>query len=407
MYWCRLKSAVITGLVGLACSATATATVIECPILQVKLGRFYFPVGLEEFVYPDCRFTIAIGSDTVCTGRIARSYEGVSFSYEMDLLPDSLIIDSCRVFIGQADVDSSGLSIGAVGRLPVLDALPSNIRSLRFPSRMAMLSAFRRGEIDAFISYRAGESVVENSATISTPAPYFAALIPNVGKGINQNGFLTTSMYYCFDPNRPSLYFDGDDVAPHHRLLSGDGAQDRFYRHDPGKGRRLLRNIRSRLGVLQLVCLDESLARLAEYFADILSRERFRIGLKGKQGEADLYLTFLPVDVDEPGAALDSLICILAADTVDGRTINKAVAVCGDWLEMSAEAADSSGRFLYMERAAATLMEDISLFPLFRPSLFFTAHSNIKGHRFDRSGHLDLSEAVRIVLPTVSSGDSL
>jgi hypothetical protein len=215
------------------------ATDINCKILQYKLDRLYFPIGTEENVYPSNRFTVYTTGDSIYHGIIESSQLGISYSRITHYFFDTISIDSCWVLIESADIDStSDIVIGlpvAIPMGPIIGNPPSsssgdigNISTQltlsmtaqngnrlilkHYDSDIDMGLDFESGRIDGFFSHSSIITSKTEARTISDYTPYFAAIIPNIGRNINKDGLLTRSLYCRFDKTRLSLYFDGDNI---------------------------------------------------------------------------------------------------------------------------------------------------------------------------------------------------
>jgi hypothetical protein len=399
----------------------------ECPVLQYQHDRLYFPKGESENVYPDCRFTIFKGEDSVYSGLIEFSALGISYSRRTAGFFDTLPVDSFHAVVEPARVDSSAtIRLGAVGYAPLAELILTDdftegvsapavtvlsdfgsegaVRLLRYDSYFAMVLDFESGGLDGFFSHRRYESSNGGSHMISSPAPYFAALVPDVSRRARENEFLTTSLYYRLNQSKFAVMFDGDAVVPFNCLYGCDKTCLRTYPYDPERGRKLIRNTSQRGRSVSIRPTNEELQKAAVFFSDVLSRDRIRTGIIGEGNEADCYLVFVPIGCDSAGVTLRMLNRFLARDTVDGNSINQTIAVIGKYIELGRMAATDSSREHYFDLAQKSLLEDVSLFPLFRPTVYFRAHKHIKGYSFEPEGYFVADSLIKLVLPVQVPG---
>ncbi len=376
--------------------------------LQYKLDRLYFGAGLEERIYPNCRFVVMRGKEAVYTGCIESSYPGVSLSYPTGQAFDTLPLSDVVVQIERAPLDTSATVIlGHVGYLPfTLDApgdstvaLPA-VREYKSPFEMSL--AFEQGVVDGCFSYRK-VSFPNTGGTVARPAPFFIALLPNPSREITRSGFLTTSLYYRLDPQRLPMYFDGDAIRPFHRLRGEDAASARPFPYSPSQGRTLLENIRSRSRTVSISVEHPMLNAAAGYFADILSRDRFQTSTVGDPRKADIRLVCVPLDVPDV-TILRYITGLLAADTVAGSAANETVRIIDGYLRTAALSSDSARQEQYLMLAESALRDDIGVLPLFRPTLFFTPGQALIGEAFLPGGGIDGSGLRKVRLPEAVEG---
>ena len=395
---------------GTANAANAEQVWVSGRALQLKLDRLYFNHGLDERIYPDCRFVIHLGHDSIYSGCIEKSYQGVSLSYPTHHFFDTLNTDLVHVWMERAPVDSiTPIVIGHAGYLPevpfealkVEGIMPSErgnpIHLMPYSSLFEMSLAFDSGELDATIAYRRQPPAVPGTNT-QHPAPFIVAMIPDPSRTITHNGFLTTSLYYRVDPERLPLYFEGDAIQPFNQLGLGGDTTRRPYPYNPARGRELLESVRFLSRKVTISVAHPMLAPLAGYFADILSRDKCRASTVGPDEPADVRLVMVPLYPD----ILTSLIHvhrIIVADTVSGGDINESVKIIGNHLAAAKAATDSTTRIRYTRLAERGLRDDIGAFSLFRPTLFYTAKPALLGNVFGLLGYPVLERLKRVRLP--------
>jgi hypothetical protein len=201
-----------------------------------------------------------------------------------------------------------------------------------------------------------------------------------------------------------AVMFDGDAVLPFNCLYECDKTCLRAYPYDPERGRELLRHVSRRGRSVSIRPTNEELQKAAVFLSDVLSRDRIRTRIVGAGNEADCYLAFVPISCDSAGVTLRLLNQFLARDTADGNSINQTIAVIGKYIELGRMAAADSSRDHYFDLAQKSLLEDVSLFPIFRPTVYFTAHKHIKGYSFAPDGYFVADSLMRLVLPAQARG---
>jgi len=380
--------------------------ILESSILQFQQERFYFPVGTESLVHKDCQFVILNENDTIHTGNVDESYIGVSYSYPVDSLYDTLQLDNYKVFIQPATIDSlSKIDIGYISPNQIsyegfID-LDYRIKYHRYNNNFEMILDFESGNLDAFYSFSQYHTNLGNTSTISFPAPYYIAIIPNLSSQIYHNGFLTTSLYYRYDPGLMPILFNGDDCQTINCLVYNDKLCSRYYPYDPYRGQVLLKQYRPLPKTITIGITDQSWGKTAEYYADILSRDRIRTVIEKKNEKCDFTLAPVPIYRNKTIKSLRYIHHLLSQDTSKGNDINENLRIIGNYIKSAETAADTlnliSERF---QRLAETgLWDEIGVFPLYQPTIFFTTHKNITGHTTDSTGFIDQNKLYKIILP--------
>jgi len=398
----------LTGVLPVASlAATQDSIWVSAEVLQVKLDRIYLDHGRDECVFRNSRFVIHNGYDSIYSGCIEASYQGISYSYPTGGLFDTIPTQSLHVWVERAAVDTvSPIVIGHVGYLPRLDTddpvgqpragNPVVVRTYDSPFEMSL--AFEAGNLDGQLSYRRSGSSDGDDRTVARPAPFFVALVPNPASEIALNGFLTTSLYYRLDPERTPLYFDGDRIAAFNRLGTGGDTELRWFPFDPAAGRDVLRTLRTRSRKISIGVDDAMFEKIAGYYADILSRDRFLTSFGQAVAQPDLRISAIPIGKHRL-ASLRYIFDQLSRDTVAGRKVNETMAIIRGYLETAEAAVDSTRREHYADLAENSLRDDIGVMPLFRPTLFFTTRQSLRGIPFDSQSRPDLTHVSRVRLP--------
>ncbi|HOD65417.1 MAG TPA: hypothetical protein PLR32_00585 [candidate division Zixibacteria bacterium] len=378
---------------------------IESRPLQVKLDRLYLDCGLEARVFPDCRFVVHRGPDSLYSGCIESSYPGVAVSSPVGGFFDTLRLADLRVWLERAPYDTlAPIVLGQVGLLPaplagVGDSTAGGRVVFRpYASHFEASLAFEDQVIDGFFSYRRYTAGGEDVASVSRPAPFFVALVPNPARAIAQRGFLSTSLYYRLDPQRLAMIFEGDELRAFNRCGVGGDTAARPYPYAPGPGRALLNNLRGPSRSVVIAVEHPMFEPAAGYFADILSRDRFRPTVTSTLAGADLRLVAVPLGESEA----DGLRCLsglLALDTLAGSAAAQSLQAVSSCLDSAALAAEPAAALRYVQLAESVLRDDLGVFPLFRPTLYFTARRSLLGEVFDRRGGIDVSGLARVRIP--------
>ena len=435
------------------CPVSSSAGEITTRVLQYKLGKLYFGCGEESNVFVGSPFTLYFQSDSLCSGKIEFSHTGVSISGHVDSTNVPAALDSCHVIIQAAELQAGAVirfgtrisleslvnpgGEGLIGQSTAIlisgDTLSDDtlfgrpllfegtgdtlvgrfhsyaeddssafLRSLSivyYDDDDAMIFDFETGRLDGCITYIRLPGISNDADEVYHPAPLIAVLTPNLSRKINELGLLTTSLYYRIDHNRLQVYFEGDRIRPCNTFLQHEKPTPRVFPHDPEKGRRLFDRLGDRPRFLSIFAAQPELVRMANYFSDVLSRDRCRTELVDDRGDADIYLEFVPHDSRNIYQGFRYLIHGLTQDTVVGSREAEIVRVAITQLDWAITSADRSGQRRYLELIERHMIDDLGLFPLFRPSVFVTTHKQVKGARFDRDGYLDLSSLRRVILP--------
>ncbi len=398
---------------------------IECEVLQYKLERFYFGAGEEQDIYPGCRFLIYSEADTVHSGQIEFSYQGVSLSRPAADFSDTLVIAELGAFIEPAAVDSSSpIGLGLCGlymgelltEVPYAGfshresaaPVPNPVRTglgnpiVFYPSTpISSLTEYQAGRFDGFVSSSTPPATTsEHAQVILSPSPFVAVIVPNLSEKMNEQGFVTTSLYYRFDVARLwPAFFQSEPPSPVNRLYPTDTGSERAYPYDPEKGQTLLNKYRHRPKKVRLCIPSPRLTEVAEYFADVLSRDKIKVEVKPGRKDYDILLTFVPVNLSNPTAGLRSIHNQLMAMKPEQEPIVETLEILNNQIAGAEKAEDTTTIFHYCRLADRTLQSELGVFPLFRPTIYFVAGKNLQNARFNESGHLDIASLKKIILP--------
>jgi len=389
-----------------ALAASISGDEIRTAVSDLRLDRVYFPFGEELHVYPHSPIVILHDTDTVYTGYIEHSWLGVSVSFPTDGFFDTLVLDPLEAVIIPAAVDSAArISLGTyISDLELItDSVPDpRVELVTYDDAKSLLDDFSSGLLDGVITLNDLAARPENVTTISHALPYLVALVPNVGRACNEQGQLTTSLYYRFDDSRLAVTFDGDQVSMVNRLLpevDSAAPAGRLYAYDPDRGRTLFDHLTSRPGELRIYSGNPALDGVAHYFADIIARDRCPVQLVQNRRDADIRVEFIPFSESLPSSAVYSVYHTLVTDSVPGTPANEHVRRLGVELRVIESAARYEDYHRHLDIAARIMSEDLGVFPLFRPTVFLHAHKRLQNVGFDPDGRLDFSSAVIVQLP--------
>jgi len=442
------------------CSVDTAASEITTSVLQYKLSNLYFGCGEESNIFAGSPFTLYYHSDSLCSGKIEFSYAGVSVSGHIDSTDIPELLDSCYVVIQAAElqvgavlefgtriyleslVNTGGKSLTdqstailitgdifgddslsgekllfertddtLVGRSHSYaeddsSAFLQSLRLIYYDNDDAMIYDFETGRLDGCISYSRLRGISDETDELHHPAPIIAVLTPNLSRKINELGSLTTSLYYRFDHKRLQVYFGGDRIRPCNTFFTHEKPTPRVFPHDPEKGRRLFTRLGDRPRFLSIFAAQPELVQTANYFSDVLSRDRCRTELVDKRSDADIYIEFIPNNTQDAQDGIRYLIHELTQDTLAGSRAAEIVRMAIRQLEWAVSSSDGSGQGQYLKLIERRLIDDLGLFPLFRPSIFVTTRKQIKGVRFDHNGCLDLGNLRRAILPDSDRGST-
>ena len=417
----RIFLLIIMTAVMLVMTVIVQAGQIECDVLQYKLGRLYFPHGQEEMVFEHSPFTIYKGDDSICSGMIGFSGDGVSYSEPLGYELDNDKIESLHAEIATAEIDSTstirigfelpgGENCGPVGSEKTFDELNPPLRAITkngnplelhfYNSFLEMTFGLEAHKIDGFISFNEYKPSDEDIITVAYPAEFFAVLFPIVSHPVNDRGVLSTSMYYRFNPLQSSSFFSGDGVRPFNSLYLKDAPTGRFYDYDPEKGRDLLKALKKKPKEISIAVSEPTLIKTANYFVDILNRDRIKCRFeKDRDNYHDIYLDLVPLSEDDPAGSLRYIVRVLSADTLSGEPVNTVIRIIDNYIKQGDKISDVAKAAYYYDRAERSLIDDLGVFPLFRPIVYMTSYRYLSNFNYDMYISDRLDEVTRIVMP--------
>ncbi len=388
------------------------STPVRAKILQYKLNRLYLGAGSELLIRRGCPVRVICGGDTLARTEIAGVLEGVAVTQKVTF-GDSIAPAGCVAEIIPARLDS-----GAVVRLGTdLDSLSPAVQTLQqaihdsaadrvtltvFEHRVDMLMAYDDGRLDGYLSYRSAHGDRKGQQVAAVPAPYVAVLIPNPAQPFNQYGELTTSLYYRFNSDDPSALFAGDSLRPVFSFIDASATR-RAFPYDPYRGRQLFQRLGNRPERLTIGIADRAFERLSAYYADLLARDNCRLRATNNAKDADVTIAWLPLDTTDDEYHLpDRLVAMLSMDTLTGQPINEDIRLTARLLQNARGETDTLRASRLRQQAEQTLIDEIGVFPLFRPTLFVTQHDNVIGTLYNRTSGPHPERLFILRMPTVA-----
>lgn len=394
---------------------------VECEILQFKLDRFYFAAGTELDVFEGNSFEIMLNDSLVYEGLIESAILGVCFSQPTGLTFDTTFFGSCHALLDLPDIDSitpielSFLNMNPANILPqslegddsALDVVSDSVQRSLYGNQIV---SQRIEENDLYyISSKphglfsftpASPTLHQGGTRLSTPAPFFAALIPNLSSTANQGGLLTTSLYYRFSDSNLGRIFSGDSTESFHCGFPSDSGCPRPYPYHPPTGRALLSNYDQRPTSIRMGVADPALKKLADYFADVLSRDRIRVQFVANPNEADLWLGFISISYSEPESSLREMMEIATGDRRAMRQMSESIDLVAQRIASASGSESSQASYYFCELADRAMKEDLGIFTLFRPRLYLSTDRMLKDASFDSTGYFHPEELMLLTLPT-------
>lgn len=428
----------------------ASAGQIVADILQIKHDRLYFGVGTESLILENSPFHILYNGDTIYSDYIEISDMGVSFSRKTDQLLDTLDIRLLSALIKPAEIVlpggidlycdrfRPGLLLGAYVASPLVSSTIDFCLEYPTDSGNGVCVTHKRtpGDLwnpdgslkpDGLFTFGPANKIPDRSREESLTAPFFAALIPNLGRPVNHNGLFTTSLYYRFNDKHLSQIFRTGSSNPFTSLYDIDPPDQRLYPFKIRQGEQLLKRIANRPEQITIAITDIALESVGKYLADILSRDRISVTFtKGWDIEADLYLTFVPLLKTDPFYSLQDIYehlkfadpashdlrSDLPEDVVDEfrelydragpnyRLHSETMKQIDNKLKRYAAINDLELRRKLTRQIDRLMKEDLGVFPLFCPQLHFIPTPELRAVEFDND-HLPVyKKMIRVHLPT-------
>lgn len=226
--------------------------------------------------------------------------------------------------------------------------------------------------------------------------PYIAVMLAGIGNSSFSQGLLPSSIYYRYDPERRHLYYPyGATENVFRWIVRNDsvGVTGRYHPYDTERGRSLHRTILSNAPQVK-ICYDNSLLyETGRYVADIAAREGTIANLE-KYSYAqpfDIHVAFFPASDNIIPFALIGAVLELNDQNSALNQSQRMNRPGWDDLSRGTSLMDAENRNRFFARAEATIFEDASFFPLFRPWVYALGSDRFKGMEFDYYGIPDLN----------------
>jgi len=396
-------------------SSNATAGELTCRILQFQHNRFYFNVGEDKNIFRGNRFVVYYGADSLLSGLIDQSFLGISYSEPLRVSPAQPDFDSLTVTMETADIDStSTILLGSLNIDPVSlltgDSVPVHRTDAGNPIDIAIwrdsyqvIDHFEYGQSDGVFSLSRLPWINTKVQSYSTPAPFIAAIVPNLSSQLNRDGYLTTSLYYRFGPSSLGHLFDGEQPELFNSFYLDDSTAVRAYPYDRARGRQLLETM-GRPTTIRVSYLNRCLEPLADYFADILSRDKVHIEIEYGNPDADVLLELLPFRGNESVATLTYLRDQLKQMKSPSKAQAEALAILSNYVDAARDTDSLRTRRYYSDLADRSFKRDLGVYPLFRPKLFFISRDRLRDFSFAPNGLPRLDNIDIVDLPVRPGG---
>lgn len=383
-------------------TSLVSAGELKTDILQYRNDKLYFAGGKDVLIFKNQHFSVFNkDNQQIYSGKIEQSLEGVSFSSPTELFFDSLSIKDCYAVIETADIDTvSEIKIGFDVSNVCSGTKDSTIRLIPFhrdyPDKDVLT-------LDGLLSYNR-IYYINLGNTKYHPAPCIAFILPNLSKKVNEQKYLSTSLYYRFDNMQLSYLFDGTDPAYESSFINNDSILERTYKYDPERGKRLARNIRNKPDSL-IIGSDPYLKKAADYFADILAQDRFIVTTTDNYKNSDVYIGFAPYLKSDPVKTFEWIVNQLESVDIPDEADKEAIDIIKKHIESYKATDRPESEEYYLKLMDYSLKYDLGVFPLFRPTLYFHYFDNLTNVRFNDNGDLDYDSMRMVSFPATK--DSL
>ncbi|MDF1545682.1 MAG: hypothetical protein P1R58_11335 [bacterium] len=387
-------------------SDSVKVTAGQFPVLQVRSGRIYFSAGKEDLVFSGAQFTLTCPDSQLHSGRIESSGPGISWS-DYSVTYDSLVIQPhCQALIELPPIDqTTPIRISIYGPASSGLLLPES-----FPDSSPQTGQGNPIEIQSVDLLRIETDPTPIQAAVGlhsqlsrsefqeppilAPAPFAVLMIPNLGSVWGDDGSLTTSMYYRFDDQRPTVLFDGDSALPLYSLNPTDTLKRRPYPFSPPMGQALLANLGRPSDTVRLYAGERTLEPSVYYFADIIARDKKRVVIVNDPSEADVSFEFVSLDHSDPLRIYETLLQRLREQPNLTRSARETLDLIEIRLRSGRESDDHAATEYYSRLIDRALVEDIGVFPMFRPMVFLHSAPNLIGAKFESGGRIDLDSLI-------------
>ena len=373
-----------------------SAETLESEILKFEYHRFYFSNGSEALIIAGSKFEIFENDSAVYSGKIEKSFEGISISYPIDttlqfdlanltgLLHTAEYDTTNPILIGYNDsylkqLLEHDLSYQTFDTISEKQSIYDHKIISEFPDRN-FASAFDR--YDAFFSLNDILLPPEFKLTNKNNLGYLAVLMPNLSSAANKNGVMTTSLYYRYNPDLASLFFRGE-ITPTNCLFPSDTSCIRSYQFDLSKGQRLSGQFLNSSPNLKISYNVPLLKETADFFADILSRDRFKVEVVFDDPAADLFINLIPFQKSQPDSSLIKIMDDLKTTLTGSKEQQENLEIIKNRLVSAEQTEDPAMKNYFWQLADYSLKYDLGVFPLFQPVVYYFFKNHITGIEID------------------------
>jgi hypothetical protein len=409
-----------TAIILTALSSAVSAGTVEAQVLQYKLDHFYFNVGKESLVFPGHHFAIVRGKDTVVSGVIDESYDGVSIGSGAMPKEGKRNFEKYKAIVQTAETerlstvriasnDPELLPYDSASNSFVLDANPDPQRRFIFgndtaflsyiPDTLELLDQLERGLIDAAVVEGQSSAPLGFKAQYSY-IPQVVMLLANPARA--QSSLLSTSLYCRFETSRlHSALTDGS--RPVNSVFPSLRWDARPFPHDQDLGRRIFSQIGTRPAVVTIGISSEQFRPVAMYFADVLAREQCKssIQVDATGFNSDVALRQSYIDDQRPFVTANGIVGYLESGSAHSGAASAVVGLekLRSLFDSAAVVTDTSTQQYYFRTANEILAKEFGCFPLFQPRYSLISRSEVVGVKLDKDGHLIITNPHRIQLP--------
>lgn len=391
---------VVTLLLILAISVSANADSTDCTILQIKENRIYFNCGTEEMVYPYSDFYLTDGNDTLYSGEIEFSLPGVSVSFADSAGDEITGIETLNIVIERAIPDSSQEMILALPpdlySNPDLLGIAADERISKIEKQSGSINGESYSVIVDYTPYREPD---EHHLAASFPAPFYIAMVPNLGSKKNRKGILPTSLYYHHNSYKAGLVFKGDGIVPYNRHYESTDTFSRKYEYSTIKGEKLFKSRADAKEEIALYVEYSSFTKYAEYFAIFINRYMSRARFTENPSDADIRFLAIPIRPDSIQTASMHFLIKLLRESDTSAVYDEHLNLAEEYLGFADRSGDSTGRKRYLEMADNILQTDLGVFPLFRPRIYISLRNDLTGTPTIEQNRIDFTNITRLVFP--------
>lgn len=243
-----------------------------------------------------------------------------------------------------------------------------------------------------------------NWESINHLTPYIAYLMPNLSKRINEQSYLTTSLYYRLnDKIYPRYFYREPNVI--NTFISNSNETQRAYEYNPERGKKLIYHIRFKTESVTVGYSTSYLKKTAGQFSDILAQDKFKVQITEDILNSDVYIDFAPFLKSNPIKTFEWIVNRLESVDIMYESDREAVDIIKKHIESYYTTDRVESKEYYLKLIDYSLKYDLGIFPLFRPHYYLSYKENLYKPKFTDDGLLDLYSLQLLSFPQES--DSL